>query len=97
VTHGYWVRATLPKQQLVEVINRFDLISKIQFLVRCLLCNAKVQPICKEQIANLLPEDTVRYYRVFYICRHCNRIYWEGSHYKNMANLIDELKKTIKS
>jgi uncharacterized protein with PIN domain len=96
VTHGYWVRAILPKQQLVEVINRFDLVSKIQFLTRCLLCNARVERICKEQIAHLLPEDTVRYYTIFYSCRPCNKIYWEGSHYKNMANLIDEVKKRVK-
>ena len=95
VTHGYWVRANDPRQQLVEVIARFDLVDKIRFLVRCLLCNCKLQKIAKDEIRNLVPEKTASYYDTFYFCEHCQKIYWEGSHYENMLMLIDSIKNKV--
>jgi uncharacterized protein len=95
VTHGYWVRSTKTKQQLLEVFNRFDLIKKVQFLVRCLLCNCKLQEICKKQVGNTVPERIIKYYDIFYFCPGCHKIYWKGSHYKNMLLLFTALKKTV--
>src|SRR5262245_39978604 len=38
VTHGYCVRDTQPKGQLVEVLRRFDLLKSIQPFERCVHC-----------------------------------------------------------
>ena len=43
VTHGYWVRATAPREQLREVIARFDLQRQAKPFTRCLSCNGRLQ------------------------------------------------------
>lgn len=89
VTHGYWVRATLPKKQLLEIIKRFDLANKIKFLTRCLLCNRKLKKVAQpEKLKSLIPPEALKFYKDFYLCEHCNKIYWEGSHYENMMELV---------
>jgi uncharacterized protein len=39
VTYGYWMRSTVPSQQVREVLQRFDLQGLIRPFHRCLRCN----------------------------------------------------------
>lgn len=89
VVYGYWVRATQPKQQLLEIVQRFDLALLRSPFERCLHCNGKLRSIAKEKIAHRLPEKTRRYYDHFRICGSCERIYWDGSHVARMQQIID--------
>ncbi|HBY96900.1 MAG: Mut7-C ubiquitin/RNAse domain-containing protein [Ardenticatenaceae bacterium] len=88
VTHGYYVRDTAPRRQLGEVLRRFDLFGSLAPLQRCLRCNTLLQPVAKEVISDRLPPRTKQYYHEFRICQGCGRIYWKGSHYKRMLQLI---------
>lgn len=92
VTHGYWVREERPKQQLIEVVKRFDLVGKIQFLRRCLLCNQVLEKLTPEEAAPYMPPETHLFYSRFFYCHHCYKIYWEGTHYQNMLKLIELVK-----
>lgn len=91
VTHGYWVCAKEPREQLVEIINRFDLVSKIKFLVRCLLCNSRLMKIKKSQLDQISFKRPLQFYDKFYLCKHCHKIYWEGSHYNNMIKMLKQI------
>jgi uncharacterized protein len=95
VTHGYWVRSQAPKEQLLEVFKRFDLQGKIRFLVRCLICNTRLKKISKIDIKDRVPQKTSQYYEIFYSCSHCDKIYWEGSHYHNMSQLLAFIKTAL--
>jgi len=89
---GYCVRSLEPKQQLVEVVRRYQLGTKIHPFRRCLRCNYYLEAIEKENIIQRLEPLTRKYYNEFCICRNCNRIYWKGSHYEHMNELITELE-----
>jgi len=91
VTHGYWVRSQDSKLQLKEVIRRFDLQKNIRPFYRCTSCNGRVRKIEKEKIENLLESNTRQFYNEFYQCLSCEKIYWEGSHYKSMRNFVEEI------
>lgn len=88
VTHGYYVRQMNPREQLVEVVKRFDLFSTIDPFRRCVSCNGQLEPIAKEDIGDRLPQDTKDYYSEFRICGSCGQIYWNGSHTARMEQLI---------
>lgn len=88
VVYGYSVRSLEPRQQLREVVQRFDLRQKIAPFQRCLRCNHPLQPVSKEAILDRLEPLTKRYYNEFHICPGCNQIYWKGSHYERMQSLI---------
>jgi len=93
ITRGYWVRALEPKQQLFEVIKRYQLSNRINPFRRCLRCNSYLEAIKKEEIFQRLEPLTRKYYNEFSICRNCNRLYWKGSHYEHMNKMITELKQ----
>jgi uncharacterized protein with PIN domain len=91
VTHGYHVRETSPERQLVEILRRFDLFRLIAPFRRCMRCNGLLEPVRKDAIADRLEPKTRRYYDEFAICRTCDRIYWKGSHYRDMHRRIEQL------
>ncbi len=88
VLRGYWIRNQLPVKQLEEVIERFDLAKMIKPFSLCIECNAKLNKIEKEKIENLLPPKVKKIHTEFYRCPNCKKIYWKGTHYKSMTNLI---------
>jgi uncharacterized protein with PIN domain/sulfur carrier protein ThiS len=88
VTHGYCVRETNPRRQLVEVLRRFDLFQAVAPFRRCIRCNGSLETVSKEAISHQLPPKTRQYYDEFHICQGCDRIYWKGSHYQRMQQFI---------
>ncbi len=93
VTHGYWVRATLPFRQTVEVVRKFDLFSAIRSFNRCLDCNGLLETVAKEEIQHLLPKKTRQHFDEFYRCNGCGKIYWPGSHYAKMKRFVQQIQE----
>jgi len=91
VTHGYWIRSTDPRQQIPEIVARFDLQKYLKPFSRCMDCNGLIESVRKEEIIDLLPPRTRLYYQHFYKCQGCGKVYWEGSHYENMKKQIQKL------
>lgn len=91
VTHGYLVRADNPREQLKEVLRRFDLLDTIRPFRRCMRCNELLKPVSAGEITEKVPprvlEQTAEYRR----CPGCCRIYWKGTYYKRMAGFISRL------
>jgi uncharacterized protein with PIN domain len=97
VTRGCWIRSLLPEQQLMEVIQRFDLSSQIRPFQRCLICNGMIESVEKSSVLKKIPPKTALYFDVFYHCLSCGKIYWLGSHYERMKARISELMKASTS
>ena len=93
VVFGYCVRNLDPESQLLEVSRRYDLSDKITPFRRCLRCNSSLQPIEKEAILHRLQPLTIRYYDEFHICLFCDKVYWRGSHYERMQQLIAQVAR----
>jgi uncharacterized protein with PIN domain len=88
VTHGYCIRSTHPREQLIEVLRRFDLFHSAEPFTRCLRCSGLIKPVPKEQIMDLIPEQTRRHFDAFYQCAGCGQVYWRGSHYERMRRFV---------
>ncbi len=93
VTRGYWVRSTRAEEQIVEILNRFDLHTQIRPFTRCLKCNGIIKRVNKQDIICHIPKMTGNYYEQFYRCERCKKIYWKGPHYKRMNKKIEELMR----
>ena len=93
VVYGYRVRSPNPKAQVKEILERFDLYSKITPFYRCSRCNGRLAPVEKETIQHQLPYFTALHYRDFFQCQNCQQVYWKGAHYQKMQQLIAELSK----
>jgi len=93
ILHGYCLRSLDPLEQLTEVIQRFELINKIQPFHRCLHCNHPLEAVDKGMILDRLEPLTRQYFDKFHICPACRQIYWKGSHYEQMQNLVEQITK----
>jgi uncharacterized protein with PIN domain len=78
-------------EQAAEVIKRFDLASQAKPFTRCTVCNALIEPIDKEKIIHRLMPNVKANYDEFGRCTGCDRIYWQGCHYKKIWQKIDQL------
>jgi uncharacterized protein with PIN domain len=93
VTHGYWVRATAPREQLREIVQRFDLQRLAQPFTRCLICNGLLRAAPFDEVKGQLPENAARVYHEFWRCTACHKVYWPGSHYQRMTRLIEDMQQ----
>jgi uncharacterized protein len=96
VTHGYWMRSTAPKQQVREVLQRFDLQRQIRPFHRCMRCNGLMQSVEKQTVLPRLLPKTARYYHEFYQCSACLQLYWKGPHHRKMQEFIQELARNAR-
>mgnify|MGYP000996667345 CR=1 FL=1 len=88
VVHGYWVRHTEPRRQLLETLRRFDLSPHVNLFTRCLICNTPLIRAEKEAVAARVPPRAAEHFTDFHVCPNCERVYWKGSHYRRMLSLV---------
>jgi uncharacterized protein with PIN domain len=93
VTRGYFVRSRKPRKQLNEIDRRYGLVSRQHPFTRCMACNGLIHPVDKRKIETLLKPDTFQYYDRFFQCERCKKVYWEGSHYRRMQAIIENINR----
>ena len=91
VVHGHCVRSSVPRQQLIDVLQRYNLRQEIQPWRRCLRCNGMLEAVPKDLIWDRLEPRTKLYYERFWHCTECDQVYWQGSHHGRMQEFIDEV------
>lgn len=91
VRQGYWLRSKIPRRQLEEVVGRFGLAGIAQPFKRCMRCNEPLVIARKEDVLHRLKPLTRQYYDEFRLCPACNQVYWKGSHYQRMCQLIEQV------
>jgi uncharacterized protein with PIN domain len=92
VTHGYWIRSTKVKKQVIEVIKRFDLKNIIKEFSRCIDCNSVLKPVSKNKIIKELPPKVSKSQADFSQCPACNKNCWKGTHHQQMLSFIQSVK-----
>jgi len=88
ITHGFLIRTRDPREQLLSVVQRFDLHRDIRPFTRCMACNGLLHNAKKMDVVGQLEPKTKKYFNEFKRCENCGKIYWKGSHHERMAALI---------
>lgn len=91
ITHGCYVRQLKPEAQLREVFARLDLAGSAQPFRLCLACNAPLRRIAKDEVGDRAPEGVLARHTQFVTCDVCGRVFWEGTHWKHMRELVDSV------
>ncbi len=85
VTHGAFVHATRPLEQLAEIVERFQLENSFEPWTRCMRCNEPLATVAASALpADALPEDVRERFDHLRRCPGCGRVYWPGSHTERM-------------
>ena len=91
VVYGYYVRSLQPKQQIVEVMQHYDLPDKVRPFQRCLKCNGVLQTVERDRVLDQLPASSALCFEEYWQCQDCGQLYWQGSHYEQMQALIRQV------
>jgi len=89
----FFLKLSDPREQLGNVIEYFKLRDDIHLFSRCIECNAKLESVNKTSIKGEVPYFTYKNYQQFAKCPQCGRVYWKGSHYRNMLRDIEGVVK----
>ncbi len=92
VTHGYWLRATDPEEQLDEIVHALDLAGSIEPYARCMECNGELDDLARSEAARWVPLQVFLVYRDFRRCRCCGRVYWRGSHFRRLDAVVERVR-----
>ncbi len=96
LTHGHFVRQANLRDQLVDVVRRFDLAGCVAPLTRCLVCNTSLQPVARDAVAGRVPPRSLRHCDEFRECPGCRRLYWNGSHHRRMLQFVKQVIDSAK-
>lgn len=93
VDRGYYVRSDQPDVQLAEVVEALQLESAMQPFTRCRECNVPLHDIARDAVPEgLAPPRVLALYAAFRRCAGCGRVYWPGSHYARMEQLLERVR-----
>ncbi|GGY79163.1 Mut7-C RNAse domain-containing protein [Pseudoduganella plicata] len=91
VLRGAYVHALKPAQQLREVFARYGLAAAMRPFSLCLACNVPLRKVPKAQVEEELPPSVRATQTDFLTCDRCGGVFWQGSHWRRMRALLDEL------
>jgi uncharacterized protein with PIN domain len=84
------IQSDLVEEQLSQILALF-LASDQESLTRCSVCNEPLATFDKKEARDLVPDHVFSTINEFWRCGNCGRVYWKGSHVRNM-----ERRKTMK-
>jgi uncharacterized protein len=96
--HSIIINKNTEIENLITIFSNLEIkvIDTLLSCHRCSICNNKLEII---EDVNLVRNEI--YHRViknnneFYKCKRCNKLYWHGSHIKNIILLIEKINKML--
>ncbi|NIQ38250.1 MAG: hypothetical protein GTN81_06645 [Proteobacteria bacterium] len=86
------VKEDKPDLQIGTVLRSLKLhVDSEKLLSRCLMCNEELILIPRGEAEGTVPEFVFHAHTLFHRCPSCQRIYWEGTHPKNMKKKIEQI------
>lgn len=81
-----WVSPGLNKmQQLDSVLSE---LAQPRLTPRCMKCGGELEVADKESMAGRIPPKTYRWRNDYFLCRSCGKLFWHGSHWRKIDQLL---------
>jgi uncharacterized protein len=74
-------------EQIQQVVKTSSL-PATAILTRCTACNTVLTAPARDEVHDLVSSHVYEQHRDFLRCETCGRIYWKGTHVKNMERLM---------
>jgi uncharacterized protein with PIN domain len=79
--------------QVQQVLGHFDLQEKVNPHTRCIDCNVVLKNLPKKNAKNLVSAFVFEQADSFALCPNCGRVFWRGTHFKDMEAKIQKMLK----
>jgi uncharacterized protein with PIN domain len=85
------IRSDILEEQLSQLLSESGATVTFPEKTRCASCNGELDPATKEQVAGKVHPSVIERNDRFWICRSCGKVYWEGSHWKNIRRIYEAI------
>jgi hypothetical protein len=82
--------------QVEQVLNEFELWDDVSPYSRCIECNVELKDLPKKKARNLVTPFVFEQAESFALCPECGRVFWKGTHHRDMEFKIEEILKKKK-
>ncbi len=89
----YYVKSESLEDQIREVLDKFSLYKREKLFSRCPDCNALLKIVVKERVKYLVPSFIYNEKEDFALCPECEKVFWEGTHLKDMRRKLKNILK----
>ncbi len=92
-----FIRGNDVVSQLVEISKQIG--QKIEITPeysRCPVCNGSLASASSGEIKELVPETVVKAHREFWKCTKCQKVYWQGRHWKTIIEMASNYNRMVK-
>lgn len=83
---------TIPGQ-LREIQSALKIQLPFPKKTRCPECNTLLKIVSPRAVRALVHPGVFQKHKKFWLCKTCNKAYWEGGHWKNIRRIYAETKK----
>lgn len=91
VTRGCYLRPNDPWQQLQYLVRRLGLCEWIRPFSRCMRCNGSLAEVAKQDVVDQVPPGVANFQERYWRCQGCGQVYWQGSHWRVLADRVEAL------
>lgn len=83
------------EDQLVQVLSETGAEVTFPEKTRCASCNGELEVVDKGSLAGQVPEKTFETQERFWKCGKCGKIFWEGSHWRNIGRIFKDVRERL--
>ena len=62
------------------------------YISRCPVCNGELSKKTREEVKYKIPELSLNSFDEFWSCNSCEKVYWKGSHWEKITEILGELR-----
>ena len=88
------IRSVDFREQMHQVTEAYRLDFHNGFTL-CIECNEVLGEISKESVRDRVPPFVYRTHEQFQVCPNCDKLYWRGTHWRNMKTELTGFKKGV--
>jgi hypothetical protein len=90
------VKSTNLEEQIAEIKSALSLEFTFPEKTRCPACNSPLELVSGSEVPGLVDENVLKRHDKFWICRKENKVYWEGSHWRNITRIYETSERMAK-
>ncbi len=79
------------KEQLLQLKNQLGVTVTPDQFMRCSICNSELEVVDRAFAADRAPPYIIKTKSKFKFCSSCNKIFWNGTHLKEINKLIKDV------
>jgi uncharacterized protein with PIN domain len=88
-----FVRSDELAEQVAQIKAGLGLEFTFPKMTRCPACNTPLDVVPRADVKGLVDDKVLERFEKFWKCKGCGKVYWEGSHWRNITRIYAEVEE----